>query len=75
MASHPLVPWKLFYGEIASGTGDATVTDLPFVPDFVLAQNSGDNGETGWSASGSTLTLLRSNTTAQGISYIAGKVS
>lgn len=75
MASGPLVPFKLFYGEVASGTGDATITDLPFTPDFVVATPSNAAGEIGWSASGSTLTLNRSNTTATGISYIAGLAS
>lgn len=76
MASSPLVPFKLFYGVIAEATGDATITDLPFTPDFVILQGTIQGGEVpGWSATSTTLTISKSATTASGISYIAGNFS
>lgn len=81
-SSGPIVPFKLWYGLVASGTGDAAIAvglgadQIPFLPDFVIVSSNGATApETGWSVAGTTLTLLRSDTTAVALSYIAALVS
>jgi len=77
MADGFIAPFKVYIGEVASGTGAAAISGLPFTPDWCIwsTDDEANDNTKSWAASGTTAGLLtltgRSTTTATTISYLA----